>query len=280
MAIKIKSKLPTKQEPKQEPKQEVKEIYPDFIDDDGYVNKYDYDGRQYYTTSISMKGPKGNPGPPGRMGKDGITPHINPENHHWMIGDIDTGVNAERTSIVVDTLPTPSEETKDQIYVAPSEHTETGDIYSEYVTVYKNGAYSWEKMGTPIDMSHVAFWEDTQQQVEPTDYDPQTQSEHKFIIQTFSGSTLNASINTYYRALSNVSTLTIQLPNVTDSSYLQGFIVNFTTGSNPTVTLLSSNPIYYYDGYSIESNKTYELNITYNGANWIVARGIINTSQT
>lgn len=189
-------------------------------------------------------------------------------------------LNSKTVATVVDELPAPSEQTVNQVYIAPSEHTETGDIYSEYVTVYKNGAYSWEKMGAPIDMSHVAFWEDTQQQVQPIDYDPQTQSEHKFIIQTFSGSTLNASINTYYRALSNVSTLTIQLPNVTDSSYLQGFIVNFTTGSNPTVTLLSSNPIYYYDGYSIESNKTYELNITYNGANWIVARGIINTSQS
>lgn len=38
-------------------------------------------------------------------GNDGITPHINPDNHHWMIGYIDTGILAEGTMRFEDLTP-------------------------------------------------------------------------------------------------------------------------------------------------------------------------------
>lgn len=39
-------------------------------------------------------------GEKGDKGEDGITPHINPANKHWMIGDVDTGVKAEGSTII------------------------------------------------------------------------------------------------------------------------------------------------------------------------------------
>lgn len=74
------------------------ELYQDYIDDEGYVQRYNYDRGRYYNTGTCLKGPKGNPGNPGRPGKDGLTPRINQDNGHWMIGDIDTGVKASLTS--------------------------------------------------------------------------------------------------------------------------------------------------------------------------------------
>lgn len=73
------------------------ELYQDYIDDEGYVQRYNYDKGRYYNTGICLKGTKGNPGNPGRPGKDGLTPRINQDNGHWMIGDVDTGVTAGGT---------------------------------------------------------------------------------------------------------------------------------------------------------------------------------------
>ena len=41
------------------------------------------------------KGDKGDPGAPGIPGKDGLTPSIDIETKHWMIGNTDTGIVAE-----------------------------------------------------------------------------------------------------------------------------------------------------------------------------------------
>ena len=71
------------------------ELYQDYIDDEGYVQRYNYDKGRYYNTGICLKGTKGNPGNPGRPGKDGLTPRINQDNGHWMIGSTDTGIIAE-----------------------------------------------------------------------------------------------------------------------------------------------------------------------------------------
>lgn len=66
------------------------EIFLDYIGDDGYVYRYNYDSKKYYNTGISLKG---SPGNPGRPGHDGKTPHIG-TNGNWFIGNIDTGVRA------------------------------------------------------------------------------------------------------------------------------------------------------------------------------------------
>lgn len=64
------------------------EIYTDYIDDEGFVQRYNYEKGYYYNTGVCLKGA---PGRPGRPGKDGLTPHIG-ENGNWWIGDIDTQV--------------------------------------------------------------------------------------------------------------------------------------------------------------------------------------------
>lgn len=56
---------------------DIIEIYTDFIDDEGYVQRYNYDKKQYYNTGTCLKG---SPGRPGRPGKDGTS---------WDLRDID-----------------------------------------------------------------------------------------------------------------------------------------------------------------------------------------------
>ena len=69
---------------------DIIEIYQDYIDDEGFVRRYDYDNKKYYNTGICLRGAKGSP---GRPGKDGKTPHIG-QNGNWYLGDIDSGVSA------------------------------------------------------------------------------------------------------------------------------------------------------------------------------------------
>lgn len=75
--------------------EEVLELFTDYIDEEGFVQRFDYDKHRYYNTGINLKGKTGSPGRPGRDGKDGITPHIDPTSKHWMIGTTDTGIVAE-----------------------------------------------------------------------------------------------------------------------------------------------------------------------------------------
>lgn len=70
---------------------EVLELFTDYIDEEGFVQRFDYEKHQYYNTGINLRGKQGNPGRPGR---DGITPHIDRESGHWFIGSVDTGVSA------------------------------------------------------------------------------------------------------------------------------------------------------------------------------------------
>ena len=49
------------------------EIFVDYIDDNGYVQRYNYEQECYYNTGICLKGSQGNPGRPGRPGKNGDT---------------------------------------------------------------------------------------------------------------------------------------------------------------------------------------------------------------
>ena len=44
--------------------------------------------------AFKFQGEKGETGPAG-IAQDGLTPYINPENKHWMIGDTDTGIVAQ-----------------------------------------------------------------------------------------------------------------------------------------------------------------------------------------
>ena len=56
--------------------------------------------------------------------------------------------------VVVDTLPTASEETMHRIYLVKDTHSDNQDNYDEYITIKTGSVYSWEKIGnTDIDLS-------------------------------------------------------------------------------------------------------------------------------
>lgn len=86
---------------------------------------------------------------------------------------------------------------------------------------------------------------------------------------------LDCTLSTYYRIGIPIETVTLMLPSNPQSGYVENIVVFLTGGTAPAVTIQSSDanpaPIYYHDGYAIESGKTYELNILWNGAAWVVA---------
>lgn len=99
----------------------------------------------------------------------------------------------------------------------------------------------------------------------------------KVSIQTASGATLSASIDTYYRFTDSVSTLAITLPAPTDTTHITSIVFAMTTGASPAVTFTATAiggttpPIYAQDGFAIEASTTYEVNAIFNGVAWIVA---------
>lgn len=87
---------------------------------------------------------------------------------------------------------------------------------------------------------------------------------------------LSINVGTYYRFDEPINTLNIKLPIVrNDINKLESSILLFTTGDTPAVTITSNSNISYFSGYSIEPNTTYEINLMFNGAKWIVAYGVV-----
>ncbi len=55
---------------------------------------------------------------------------------------------------VVETLPTASADTLNVIYLVKDSHSDSDDVFDEYLTVVQDGKYSWEKIGnTDVDLS-------------------------------------------------------------------------------------------------------------------------------
>lgn len=92
-----------------------------------------------------------------------------------------------------------------------------------------------------------------------------------------STATLTAALGKYYRFTTNVGTLAITLPAVSDATKVQGVMFSFTTGSSPAVTISSadSKTIKYFSDYAIEASKRYELNCIFNGTEWVIAYGTV-----
>lgn len=112
------------------------------------------------------------------------------------------------------------------------------------------------------------------------DVEAQQNKEDKTDIVSSTVSNLPAtlSVGTYYNISDTVSSMTLQLPAVTDNSHLSIIAVYFTTGSGtPSVNITSANSatISYFSGYAIKASTTYELNIMWNGTKWIVAYATI-----
>lgn len=88
-------------------------------------------------------------------------------------------------------------------------------------------------------------------------------------------SNVSCDLSTYYRIPVPIETFQLLLPTNPASGKVENIVVFLTGGTSPTVLIESEDinpaPIYYHDGYAIESGKTYEVNILWNGAAWVVA---------
>lgn len=106
-------------------------------------------------------------------------------------------------------------------------------------------------------------------------------AQKKMDIVAASGTTLNAAVDTYYSFASNVDTLAITFPAVTDTTHISNIVFMLTTGSTPAVTFTAPSGINVIaqDGFSIEASTTYEINAIFNGTSWVVAAMKLNTTD-
>ena len=96
----------------------------------------------------------------------------------------------------------------------------------------------------------------------------------KMDIVSASGTSLSAAVNTYYNFASEVNTLAVTLPSVTDSTHINNIVFMLTTGSTPAVTFTASGSgvgVIAQSGFSIEASTTYEINAIFNGIAWVIA---------
>lgn len=81
--------------------------------------------------------------------------------------EVNNLISAMKTGIfrIVSTLPTPSIDTLNTIYLVPSQDPQTRNVKDEYITIEVNNGYDWEKIGsTAIDLTGYATesWVNTQ----------------------------------------------------------------------------------------------------------------------
>lgn len=91
------------------------------------------------------------------------------------------------------------------------------------------------------------------------------------------GATLTAEVDKYY-TMTNVGTLAITLPTMTDATKVKTIVFYISTNSAPAVTFTSTHTVLYSDGFQIDADSTYEINALWNGIAWVVAGVTIITN--
>lgn len=112
-----------------------------------------------------------------------------------------------------------------------------------------------------------------QQQGYLTQHQDISGKEDKVAVVSASGTALSAYVGKYYKFGSAVGTLAVTLPSVNDTTKVSTVVFGFTTGSSPAVTFTppSGVPIFFSDGFQIESSSSYEVNALFNGTAWCLA---------
>lgn len=168
--------------------------------------------------------------------------------------------NRVSNPIIVDgELPDPSSSTMGRTYMQPSQPSGQGNRYNEYITILKNGEYSWELIGQNIDLSML---------------------ENKMRIVEDDSSSVDAQTGKYYK-LTGFDGITLNLPSIkADQRYIEGFIVwiNITTTNQLSIVPATGDDILYCDGWNIEESGIYEINFLSNGSSWYVTATKFNTA--
>lgn len=92
------------------------------------------------------------------------------------------------------------------------------------------------------------------------------------IVQVASGATsIDATVNTYYKVEDAVNNIAITLPEPTDTTKVAMVVIHLLAGTTPNVVIGSTAIIDYSAAYDIRAGGEYEINCLYNGDKWIVA---------
>lgn len=149
-------------------------------------------------------------------------------------------------------------------------------VASDLAAVALSGAYS-DLTGTPtipvVPTNVSAFTNDAGYTTQTWVEQQVSGKEDKVAVVSASGTALAAEVGKYYKFGSAVGTLAVTLPSVSDATKVSAVTFGFTTGSSPAVTFTPPNgvPIFFSDGFSIESSSTYEVNALFNGTAWCLA---------
>lgn len=269
------------------------EIYTDFIDNDGYVQRYNYETQNYYNTGICLKGAKGNPGRPGKNGDSWDLKEIDGV-YYWFKNGINTQIPAQyrsEGSVPTNLAKVASTGNYNDLSNKPTIPTKISDLTNDsgFLTEHQDisgkadkselfsGNYDdlLNKPTIPVVPTNVsAFNNDigylTQHQ------DISGKEDMMDIVSAPTAAALSAEVGKYYTFTNAVETMNITLPSPTDVTKVRTIVFYLTTGATPAITFSSAIPIYCHDGFQLEAGNTYEINALFNGAAWIIANVKIN----
>lgn len=104
-----------------------------------------------------------------------------------------------------------------------------------------------------------------------TSHQDMSGKEDRVSVGTINGTSLSASIGTYYVG-SSVGTLAVTLPTVSDSTHIANVVLNMAMGTSPSVTFAAASgvAISYSKDFTMEASKEYEVNCLWNGTKWLI----------
>jgi hypothetical protein len=102
--------------------------------------------------------------------------------------------------------------------------------------------------------------------------------EDRVSVGTISGTSLSASVGTYYVG-SSVGTLAVTLPTVSDATHIASVVLNMAMGTSPSVTFTAASgvAISYSKDFALEASKEYEVNCLWQGTKWIIMATEVET---
>lgn len=163
----------------------------------------------------------------------------------------------------------------------------TGD-YEKTFTISYNGenvndtiTYNVREDATTLDVANLTIPQD-ELDIHTWQYQLSLkQDKYDIVTNAISNNTITPQVNKYY-ICGTVNTLVINLPNIL-TSQVENIILFMTIGSTPAISFnvvnVNNPTIYYSNGFTLETDKTYEVNILWNGSNYIIQSVEYNTGE-
>lgn len=214
-----------------------------YIGEDNYVYEWDSTLEEYVKTNIYVKGDQGEQGIQGQQGIQGVQG--------------ERGLQGEKG------------EKGDKGDAGTTDYEELANKPDLSVFIEKSQTVGHVMNDGTIDTTTYVTAQDV------------ADMENKVNVVAASGTSLLAQVGNYYRFDSEVNSLAVTVPAITDNTHVCGFVIFAVFGDTPNIVIGATGdvPVYFHNGYKIEAGYAYEINVLWNGSAWVVASVAIDIPE-